>query len=86
MHRRTIEQWQTLFKQHDESGVTASQFCREQGLCPRYFSKRKRDLGWRNTRSTGPKLVKLTKPEPTPFTPSVRLQFGQVSVRCHRSG
>jgi hypothetical protein len=46
---RSIEQWQALSKQHDESGLKASEFCRKNKLCPRYFSKRKRDLGWKMT-------------------------------------
>ena len=44
MVKRSIKQWRELFKQHDESGLTAAQFCRNNGLCPRYFSKRKKDL------------------------------------------
>ena len=46
MVKRSIEQWQALFRQHNESGKLASEFCRDKGLCPKYFSKRKKDLGW----------------------------------------
>lgn len=62
---RNIEQWQALFKQHDESGLKASEFCRANKLCPRYFSKRKRDLGWKITDVPAapktPRLVKVKK-------------------------
>ncbi len=61
MVKRSTEQWLDLFKQHDDSQLSASQFCRDKGLCPRYFSKRKRDLGWRSLSATRPKLVKLVK-------------------------
>ena len=39
---RTTEQWQALFMQHDESGVTAAKLCRKNVLCPKYFAKRKK--------------------------------------------
>ena len=38
---RSIEQWQALFKEHDESGLNATAFCEDNNLCPEYFSKRK---------------------------------------------
>lgn len=44
MTKRTEEQWQTLFQQHDESGLTAAQFCRDNKLCPKYFSLRRKQL------------------------------------------
>jgi hypothetical protein len=62
---RSIEQWQALFKQHDESGLKASEFCRANKLCPRYFSKRKRDLACHPKDNPAvvkkPKLVKIKK-------------------------
>lgn len=62
---RSIEQWQALFKQHDESGLKASEFCRANKLCPRYFSKRKRDLAW--SAKDASLLVKQPKLTPTRF-------------------
>ena len=44
MAKRTEEQWRTLFQQHDESGLTAAQFCRDNKLCPKYFSLRRKQL------------------------------------------
>ena len=52
MIRRSVEQWQVLFKQHDESGLSSSHFCRENDLCPQYFSKRRKDLGWLSSKPT----------------------------------
>ena len=68
---RSTEQWQALFKQHDESGLKASEFCQVNKLCPRYFSKRKHDLGWNvketEVASKKPNLVKVKKVKsPTP--------------------
>lgn len=68
MITRSVEQWEALFKQHDESGLNLSHFCRENNLCPKYFSKHKKDLSWfsgkltRNDRqTTSPKWVKLKR-------------------------
>ena len=44
MNRRTSEQWQYLFAEHQASGLTQAQFCQQQGLCPKYFSLRRRQL------------------------------------------
>jgi hypothetical protein len=44
MTRRTKAQWRALIEAHAISGVTAVAFCREQGLNPKYFSLRRREL------------------------------------------
>lgn len=44
MKRRTKEQWQELFAQHDTSGVSAAEFCQQHDLCPKYFSLRRKQL------------------------------------------
>ena len=44
MAKRTEEEWQALFQQHSESGLTAAQFCRNNKLCPKYFSLRRKQL------------------------------------------
>lgn len=47
MPKRTVDQWRKLFDTHHQSGLSAAAFCREQNLCPKYFSLRKNQLGWR---------------------------------------
>lgn len=44
MKRRSREAWHALFQAQATSGVTAAAFCREQGVCPKYFSLRRRQL------------------------------------------
>ncbi len=44
MIRRTVLQWRELFNEQIASGLTAAAFCREKQLCPRYFSKRRKQL------------------------------------------
>ena len=77
---RTKEQWQNLFKQHHESGVTAAQFCRENDLCPKYFAKRKKDLEWSTSKTARPRLVKLKKPKQNSSQQALTLQCGEVKL------
>jgi len=44
MVRRSQAQWQALFAEQAASGLTAAAFCRTRGMCPRYFSLRRRQL------------------------------------------
>lgn len=45
MVHRSAKEWRALFGAQARSGLTAAAFCREQGLCPKYFSLRKKELG-----------------------------------------
>ncbi len=45
MIKRSEAQWQELFQQHKASGLSAAEFCRQQLLCPKHFSLRKKQLG-----------------------------------------
>ena len=42
--QRSQAQWLELIEQQKQSGLNASEFCRQQALNPQYFSKRKRQL------------------------------------------
>lgn len=44
MKRRTRTQWLALFAQHDSSGLSATEFCKGNDLCPKYFSLRRKQL------------------------------------------
>ncbi len=82
---RTTEQWQMLFKQHDESDLTAAQFCRENDLCPKYFAKRKKDLNGSIDKSIKPRLVKLRKPKQNKHLHALTLQCGKVKLHINDS-
>lgn len=59
MIRRTTEQWLALFDQHTVSGLTQTEFAKQQGIDPTYFSYRKRQLlAWQQDDNTG--FVELT--------------------------
>jgi len=55
MTRRSREEWRALFDEQAASGLSAAAFCRAQGVDPRYFSVRKRQLLGREpkARATG---------------------------------
>lgn len=44
MNRRTKSDWQALFTEHKQSGLTATAFCLERNLNPKYFSLRRKQL------------------------------------------
>ena len=59
MLRRTSEQWLALFDQHKTSGLTQTEFAKQQGIDPSYFSLRKRQLlAWQQDANDG--FVELT--------------------------
>jgi len=44
MNRRTKSDWQALFSEYEQSGLTATAFCLERNLNPKYFSLRRKQL------------------------------------------
>ena len=44
MIRRSPTQWHELFREQEASGLNAAAFCRARGVCPKYFSLRRRQL------------------------------------------
>ncbi len=44
MTRRSPTQWRELFREQEASGLNAAAFCRTRGMCPKYFSLRRRQL------------------------------------------
>ena len=79
MSTRTPKQWQTLIEQQVASGLSQARFCKEQGLCSKYFSLRKRQL----TGIGGEKFVRVhpSKPLPPESLLDWQLQVGEVKVR-----
>jgi len=52
--QRSRAQWLELIKQQKQSGLKASEFCRQQELNPQYFSKRKRQLSLHSNPASQP--------------------------------
>ena len=56
--RRSAAQWRALFGAHDVSGLPAAVFCRQHAPCPKYFSLRRRQFGWRSVAMPTPKVCR----------------------------
>lgn len=44
MKRRTPAQWKALIKEQAQSGLTATEFCKQRGISDKYFSLRKQQF------------------------------------------
>lgn len=44
MKRRSHEEWHALFQEQQASGQNMTVFCQAHGVCPKYFSLRRRQL------------------------------------------
>ena len=44
MQRRSHAQWHALFQAQQTSGQNMAVFCQAHGVCPKYFSLRRRQL------------------------------------------
>ena len=77
MTRRSPAQWRALFREQEASGLKASVFCRVRGLCPKYFSLRRRQLSAGLESDTLPatasSFVPVTVRRPTEASVEIRL-------------
>lgn len=79
MIRRTTEQWLALFDQQKTSGLTQTEFAKQQGIDPTYFSYRKRQLlAWQQEDDTG--FVELT-PQGLQLNQSILLRKRDVELQ-----
>ena len=66
--RRSKEEWQELILRQTNSGLSAQQFCRDNDVCPKYFSIRKKQLGLRQTAFVPVLQSKRIRPEVSTIT------------------
>jgi hypothetical protein len=66
MVRRDKNQWLKLFKKHEKSGLTITEFCFNEGVNNKYFSLRRKQLGYKvaSTKSTND-FIKVSVSKPT---------------------
>ena len=76
MPRRTQAEWLNLIHAFEASGLPQTEFCRSQGINPKYFSKRKNEL--RQQTTTSP-FVRVRREAPP--TMSVRFTHHDTSVQ-----
>lgn len=81
MGKRSEGEWRGLFEAQVRSGMTERGFCREQGLCAKYFGKRKKQLGW------GVEVPGLSVPaSSTPASSTPALSTPSAFVRVEKTG
>jgi len=68
--QRSRAQWLALIEQQKQSGLKASEFCRQQALNPQYFSKRKRQLSSHSEPAPQPSSFIKVQPSNKASTPS----------------
>jgi CDP-glycerol glycerophosphotransferase (TagB/SpsB family) len=77
MKRRSQEEWQVLILRQTESGLSAQQFCRDNDICPKYFSLRKKQLGLRQSAF----VPVLQSKQVNPKTPVAAIKFASFILR-----
>ena len=79
MNRRTKSDWQALFTEHDQSGLTAVAFCQERNLNPKYFSLRRSQLQTKTEDKTSSAFIPVTN-EISNSTAMIERQQGDESI------
>jgi len=73
MSRRTQTEWIQLFELHKQSGLTATAFCKEHQINPKYFSLRKQQL----TNEASPFVQAITQ---TCLGGEIKLHHGKTTL------
>lgn len=82
--RRSKEDWQELIQRQSGSGLSAQQFCRDNDVCPKYFSIRKKQLGLRQSAFVPvlqSRRADLHIPTSALTPASLALQYGRCCLR-----
>ena len=82
MNKRTAEQWQALFVAQQASGLNQAQFCKREGLCPKHFSlRRKQLLGADAIAATSSTAFIQAQPPSTTHQSQVSLYYQGIELR-----
>lgn len=84
MNRRTKSDWQALFTEHKQSGLTAVAFCQERNLNPKYFCLRRKQLQTKMETKTSSAFVPVTMPISN-TTSMIELQQGSARLKIPMS-
>ena len=79
MAGRTREEWLGLFQAQLDSGLTATEFCRHQGIDPNYFSRRKGQFG-RDRELAGKSVGFVQLKPPAPVVGGFEVRVGEVRL------
>lgn len=69
--QRSPAQWRSLFIEHEQSNLTASEFCRQHNINQSHFSTRKRHLRIKDKTQSDPRaFIKLKAPHKPIVSPT----------------
>ena len=78
---RSKEQWLKLIEEQSLSGQTATAFCNERGINPKYFSIRKCKLkNGADKAASQSSFVRCTTPSPKAVSTGIKVSSGAVSI------
>jgi hypothetical protein len=79
LNRRTEQEWRQLFSRQEQSGLSAAQFCRENNLCNKHFSKRRKELQGESKGSSKTFVpVQVARPQAVDF---LHIRYGRVEIQ-----
>ena len=76
MTRRTSAEWQALIEEQAQSGLTATEFCKQRGISDKYFSLRKQRF-----LKAAPTQEGFAVAHVTPKPSSIEVRMGQAVVQ-----
>lgn len=76
--RKTKSQWQALFQEHQESGLSVAKFCQQKQMSEAYFYLKRKKLQYQEVELS---TFVAARPENESPNSSVTLQFGQCQLQ-----
>ena len=77
MQKRTDTEWQQLFTEYQQSGLSQKAFCEQKKICPKGLSRYRRQAGIPQSKAH----FIQAKPELTTIRPdTIRVEFGGVTL------
>ena len=85
MIKRTPDQWHTLFAAQQASGLNQAQFCQREGLCPKHFSLRRKQLLGASANTNAPDVFIKAQPPIISSTGQISLHYQGVELRIQQA-
>jgi hypothetical protein len=83
-YRRSSKEWQTIIEQHEISGMSVAELCKQQALDNKYFHAKRQSLFKCQQRKLASLFIKVSKTNPD--SAMVSLQMGEDQWRICKMG
>lgn len=80
MARRSSKEWQTIIEQHEISGMSVAEFCKQHALDNKYFHARRQSLFKRQQRKLASPFIKVSKTNPDSAMMSLQMGDAKLSL------